>query len=261
MELAASSLSMLSQRSSHRKTHQVGAELDYLGLPDGDQLFQGVASSETGQLVEPPRIHSTFSFVQGRVCGDCNSGWMSRLEGAAKPLLTALIDQQRGLASLSGQEAALVGRWAAKTAYLHTWAGPLKQPVQLSHLKALSGDAGDVAAGVGVFGMQSEYAQPSGYIQTGHWPQFAGTETAENVETPSNAYKVGLQFRSLYLLVAFWPNSTSVLTRVKDMHVRLIPPGPDGPEYEIQLGVGAGPIDRLATFANWLGVWDSQAAV
>lgn len=135
--------------------------LKFLALPEDDQLYQGVASTETGTLVEPPRIHSTFSFVEGRVCGECNSGWMSRLEGAAKPILIALMEQSRRPHSLSAAEGAVVGKWTAKTAYLHTWAGPSKNPVQLAHLRALHGDAGVPATGVGVFGMQSEYKQPT----------------------------------------------------------------------------------------------------
>lgn len=187
---------------------------------------------------------------------------MSRLENAAKPALTKLMNQTRTLQSLPSLQAALVGKWAAKTAYLHSWAGPLKRPVEISHLRELYGDTGAVAHGVGVFGMQSEYIQPSGYIQTGHWPQLANAETTENRQTPAAAYKIGLQFQHLYLLVAFWPNPASVFMRVRNMHIRLIPRGEEfDPEYPIQVNVGDGPIDRLAAFANWLAVWHCERAV
>jgi hypothetical protein len=235
--------------------------LHHLGLPDDDMLIQAVASSETGRLVESPRIQSSFNFVLGRVCGHCNNGWLRRLENAAKPLLISLMDQHRTLESMSVHEAALIGKWAAKTAYLHTWVGPLKQPVQVDHLRTLYGDAGTVRGGVGVFGMQSDFVKPSGYIQTGHWPQLGGTEATGTGETPAAAYKVGLQFRSLYLLVAFWPSAASVLTRVRNMHVRLVPRETENPDYDIRLDIGVGPIDRLVAFANWLAVWHSSLAV
>jgi hypothetical protein len=186
---------------------------------------------------------------------------MSRLENAAKPLIIALIEQHRSLQSLSAEEAALLSKWAVKTAYLHSWAGPLGQPVQLSHLRELAGDGDVVAHGVGVFGMQSAYVQPSAYIQTGHWPQLAAAGTGEDKGTPAAAYKIGLQYRSLYLLVAFWPSPASVFVRVTNMHIRLIPQQKVDPEYAIQLTTGVGPIDRLAAFANWLGVWHSGGAV
>jgi hypothetical protein len=233
--------------------------LEYLALPEDDMLFQGVASTETGTLVEPPRIHSTFNFVEGRVCGDCNSGWMSSLEGTAKPILITLMEQSRHLQSLSASERTVVGKWAAKTAYLHTWAGPSKNPVQLAHLRALYGDAGAPANGVGVFGMQSEFKKPSGYIRTGLWPQL-GTPQTEDGETPKAAYKVGLHFRHLYLLVASWPNPTSLLTRLRNLHLRVFPAGEGAdPDYAVVgLAVPVSPIDRLVAFANGLAVSHSS---
>ena len=233
-----------------------------LDLPPDDQLFQGVASSDTGQLVKAPRIHSSFSFVQGRVCDDCNNGWMSRLETAAAPILIPLIDASRKLESLSASDASVVCKWATKTAYLHTWAGPLRQPVNIAHLRALNGDAGAPANRVGVFGMQSDYTQPSAYIQAGTWTQFAKASPGAGAEIPSDAYKVGLQYRHLYLLVAFWPNRTSHLTRARGLHIRLTPAGRSGdPDYPIEFKVGTGPIDRLAGFANGLAVWHFGGAV
>ena len=48
------------------------------------------------------------------VCRDCNNGWMSELEGCAKPILTPLIF---GAASvLDGQDQITVACWAFKTA-------------------------------------------------------------------------------------------------------------------------------------------------
>jgi hypothetical protein len=230
--------------------------LQYLELPKDDQLFQAVATSATGALVGEPRIHSSFNFVEGRVCDGCNSGWMNRLEIAAKPLLTTLIDGSRPLRSLSASETAVLSKWAAKTAYLHTWAGPLKHPVQLAHLEALEGDSGQPTLGVGVFGMQSEYKQPSAYIQSGEWHQLGGAETWKSYDIPAEAYKIGLQYRGLYLLVAFWPSLEALFARVRDMHVRLLPAdnAPD-PECAIELAIGDGLIERLAAFTNLLAVW------
>lgn len=51
--------------------------------------------------------------VVQRVCAACNSGWMSRLETAAKPLLLSMI---RGEArTYSRDEHWVMARWAAKT--------------------------------------------------------------------------------------------------------------------------------------------------
>jgi hypothetical protein len=233
-----------------------------LSLPADDALFQGVFGSTTGALEQPTRVHSTFSFVQGRICGDCNSGWMSRLETIAKPIVEPLVDERRSLESLNAFEAATLAKWAVKTAYMHTWASPLKQPVQLAHLQALRDDAGAPAPGVAVFGMQSLYGRPSSYIQTGHWPQLALPPQTPPSETPAGAYKIGLQFRHLYLLVAFWPTEPVAFTLVRAMHRRLFPAadGPD-PDYSPTLVICDGPVDRLKAFADWLAVLHLKPAV
>jgi hypothetical protein len=139
--------------------------LRHLDLPADDMLFQGVASSATEALVEAPRIHSSFNFVQGQICEECNTGWMSRLEGVAKPILVPLIENERVIQSLLPEEAEIVGKWAVKTAYMHSWTSPLKRPVQLDHLKALLGDDGRPFLGVGVFGMQSDFDKQTAYLQ------------------------------------------------------------------------------------------------
>jgi len=147
--------------------------LEHLGLPENDQLFQGVASSATETLVKQPRIHSSFNFVQGHVCENCNTGWMSRLEGTAKPILVPLIEKERTIDSLTPEEAGVVGKWASKTAFMHSWTS---------------------VAGIAVFGMQSNFKKPSAYYQRRHWPQFCKPEIGVPAESPREAYKIGLQF-------------------------------------------------------------------
>ena len=51
------------------------------------------------------------NLVAGNVCADCNNGWMSELEVAAKPLLAA-VDRT---AQLSEMEATTLAHWFAKT--------------------------------------------------------------------------------------------------------------------------------------------------
>jgi hypothetical protein len=217
-------------------------------------MFQGVASSETGELVEKPRVHSSFKFVHGHVCAACNGGWMCSLEVSAKPILVPLMEGQRSIDSLSSDERAVVSRWATKTAYLHTWAGPLKDPVQIEHLQELRGNDGHPAATVGVFAMLSDYSRQSSYLQTGHWPQFTVNERPNGVDTPREAYKIALQYRRLYLLVAFWPNPLSVLARLKGMHDRVWAPGDADDEWEYEPPVLPGELGLLKTFADWLAV-------
>jgi len=232
--------------------------LGYLGLPADDQMFQGVASSETGDLVEKPRVHSSFNFVHGHVCEACNSGWMSRLEAAAKPVLIPLIEGSREIETLSNEEKRIVSKWAAKTAYLHTWAGPNKDPVQVDHVRQLYGDDGLPPRDVGVFLKQADYSKQTSYVQTGQWPQLTPNEQPNGVRTPPDAYKIALQYRRLYMLVAFWPNSASQLLTLKGMHTRIWAQGVVDESWRCDLTELAGPLGRIKTFADSLAVLHAE---
>lgn len=229
--------------------------LRHLGLTTDVQMFQGVASSETGELAAPPRVHGSFRFVEGRVCGTCNSGWMERLESAARPALIELIDRKREISSLSSAESAIIGKWAAKTAYLHTYVSQLRRPVQLDHLRSLNGDGGAPHSDVGVFAAQDEHIKPSGYIQSNYWPELVPPGTAANGEPPRDSYKIGLQLGHLYLLVAFWPHPLALLQPKRGLHIPILP-GNSRPEvtHTLELEIGSGPVDFVAAFTNSLGV-------
>ncbi len=66
--------------------------------------------------LEDTRKHRYDSLTCGDVCGSCNSGWMSDLEGAIKPWIVG-IKEKADLSSLQGPPRRLTfSRWALKTA-------------------------------------------------------------------------------------------------------------------------------------------------
>ena len=64
--------------------------MEHLGMRE-DPLYLAVAQS-ADDVVLKSRRHVAGSFVEGRVCEDCNNGWMSALETEAMPILKPLID-------------------------------------------------------------------------------------------------------------------------------------------------------------------------
>jgi hypothetical protein len=64
------------------------------------------------------RDHDLGSFVIKNVCTSCNNGWMSRLEGRAKPLLLELMNMQIGLMEMSAEQRTTLSTWAIKTAFM-----------------------------------------------------------------------------------------------------------------------------------------------
>jgi hypothetical protein len=180
--------------------------LEYLGYTPKQQIFHGVSDSDTGAVTEQ-RVHSAFTFVDGRVCGACNHGWMSRLETAAKPILIPLIEGERSLAALTSAEREILGKWTAKTAYMHSWAGLLKQPVQIQHLQSLYSDLGTVAPRVFVVAAHAGHQQLTSYLQSGRWAH--GKLKGVPPQPDPFAYKITLQFKHLYLVTAYWPNPST----------------------------------------------------
>lgn len=51
-----------------------------------------------------------------RVCGDCNNGWMSRLENEAKPLVESILNEQ--LRTITSSSQSTIAVWAMKTAMI-----------------------------------------------------------------------------------------------------------------------------------------------
>ena len=63
----------------------------------------------------PPRLSDRLDHQVRMPCQRCNEGWMSRLEGVVKTIITPMIQgQAMRLLTLSDQRA--IARWAVKTA-------------------------------------------------------------------------------------------------------------------------------------------------
>jgi hypothetical protein len=75
------------------------------------------------------------SFKLKRVCEACNNGWMSHLEGNAKPIIVELIKGRRALATLGEEERQILARWAGKTAIIDSHAVGAESPVDPEFLR------------------------------------------------------------------------------------------------------------------------------
>jgi hypothetical protein len=66
------------------------------------------------------RQHDLDAYKVKRFCGECNNGWMERIDIDAEPILKQLLDDQTVLiaTSLSQDEKLKLARWAAKTSYV-----------------------------------------------------------------------------------------------------------------------------------------------
>src|SRR6266853_3297846 len=76
-----------------------------------EQLF----TTQNTVLIRPPRTKAKPGNLRTKklrvVCGGCNSGWMSALENAVKPMLTALVTSQPR--ALTPDDLDVLARWVA----------------------------------------------------------------------------------------------------------------------------------------------------
>jgi hypothetical protein len=179
--------------------------IDYLGVRD-EELFQGIAQNKDGALPKQ-RTHVAQSFVEGRVCKECNNGWMSSLEHHVRSLLIDLMSGQRTLHALSAEERLLLARWTVKTAFVLSNAAPLDAVVPEDHPRALKEITDTLSTGVGVFANQHEPTGKFSYVQKNHWLRFSEEEQPEHPQR----YKIALQLQNLILLIAHWPPPTRLI--------------------------------------------------
>jgi hypothetical protein len=94
----------------------------------------GVVSRDVGG-VKTSWAKKRFSEKTRRVCSDCNEGWMSRLEGVAKPVLAPAIARSQ-LCAFDLRAQWVAAQWATKTGYVFQTLGremlaPQSRPVLL----------------------------------------------------------------------------------------------------------------------------------
>jgi hypothetical protein len=186
--------------------------MEHLGVTDG-QVYLAVAQSADNTVLKD-RKHITANFVEGRVCGDCNNGWMNDLEKKTKELLKPLIEGTINLLSISDDERTTLAKWATKTGYVISHAAPLKKTPPPSHMRYMKDHAGDVPPRVEVFGQQSIWTTNFNQIQRNQWGHIAAEPSPKHPAPPDGTYKIAFQFRCLMLLVAHWsdPNSMPMIS-------------------------------------------------
>jgi len=113
-------------------------------------LQMGLSRELSDGTMQPVRReYRVDSFKLKKICTACNGGWMSELEQSAKPLIVALVDGERKLASLSVEERCTLARWVGKTAIIESHAVGAESPVDpafLRHIKLdIHGDPGRFA--------------------------------------------------------------------------------------------------------------------
>jgi hypothetical protein len=149
-------------------------------------------------------------FLEGRVCRECNPGWMSLLEEAVKPLLIPILDTPTLVDEWSVEDRKVLARWAVKTSLMALSRSVVPKNVPKDHFTAIK--QGIIPEGVSVFaGYHMMVEKRFGYDAGRRWDVEIPPETPEELKTEilqtvnEQTYKVCFQFRSLLLMTAFSP--------------------------------------------------------
>jgi len=234
--------------------------MEYLGVTD-DKLYLAVARSQDDTILKD-RKHVAANFVEGRVCRDCNKGWMRDLEERSKELLKPLIEGTVNLLSISDEERAMLAKWATKTGYVLSHAAPLKKVPPSSHMRYIKENIGAVPPRVEVFGQQWIATGDFRQIQRNQWRHIA-EPPPKHPAPPEGTYKIAFQFRCLMLLVAHWSDPNSVPMISAGIHIPLWPVNKLHITYHEQLppldmNDAMAPLDR---FSTTLAVCDLDAFI
>lgn len=178
----------------------------------------------------PQRQHNFGSLQVGSVCKNCNDGWMSDIETAAKDELIELIEGGKII-----NRSLAVARWALKTAYTFTIAtDPPCGRVPQRHIQHLK-DQTDLPAGVRIFARVDDESE--------WWFSSSSTFMVE-IQQPApdfaigiakrhfyNSYRYFLRLGGLTLLVQYWPSSVDLMGYNADL---LMPVASNGGVYPFQ---------------------------
>jgi hypothetical protein len=153
------------------------------------------------------RTHPWSRLVVSDVCADCNSGWLSDLENAAKPVIPSLATGERAVTMLTDEEDLSLARWAAKTTFLLQRTAGIPAVIPLDAFCSFRETPAELPAGTFVFAFQDdgEHPVPINGLQTQDWTVYASYEDAiEATSLIRSTCKISIRVGRLHLLVAYF---------------------------------------------------------
>jgi hypothetical protein len=99
-------------------------------------MYEVLPNQATTQL----RQVTLNKLVNSRVCRECNTGWMEKLESAADPIVQRLI-AGIDISALSHEEIDVLARWTAKTVAVLSFVMPQQQVVPEKACRSLHPDS------------------------------------------------------------------------------------------------------------------------
>ena len=165
----------------------------------------GVHVSVSGKEISR-RDHTQRRLVEGRVCINCNCGWMARLEAESAPLLRTWA-KRRGFRNPSKSDRITVARWALKTATVLSTASNYPTLVPAKHRLALV-EEGNLPHGIAVFCGWGPGDPGMLWMQGLPWQVETKRSLRRLRGVAAKAYLTALNLPGLFLGVGWWPEES-----------------------------------------------------
>ncbi len=171
--------------------------------------------------------HPWLQLVVRAVCATCNSGWLSDLENAVKPLLRDLVvAQDCALATLGREEQTVLARWTTKTLFLIHRTTGIPTIIPPAAYRSLYDAPTQLPSGTHVFAFQDDGEHPVAIngMQSQDWTVHAPYRDLCDVRaTLRNTCKVSIRINRLHLLVAYLGDTGFEPVRWDRVHLPVFP--------------------------------------
>jgi hypothetical protein len=195
------------------------------------------------------RRHDLSNFVSGGICEQCNNGWMSDLENAAKPILIDLIDLKKETKDLSRDERMVISRWATKTIYVLNLASNYFKNIPIHHFKYIKDFEDSLPSGIIVLAQQHHSSEKFYWLQSATWVINSYDDFSIYQKPLSEeSYKISIQLGNLILLVAYNPIEDLAYSIWRGIHVPFYPKSGQIGSYEKEEFPWDNSISAIAAF-------------
>lgn len=178
----------------------------------------GIHSSWFG-LVKSQRKHKFSHLLNGLICEKCNTGWMSDLENAVRPILTPImnsIDTNHAYQMLINNHE-LIAKWVFKTAMVLNYGTNYRKLIPSNHFYSLY--KSEIPKGIYInLGIANK-------IQDNIWQQTQTLMVIGETQRINKRmhYKITFQFKHLLLRICYFPFDDFTLNHEVETSISLWP--------------------------------------
>lgn len=171
--------------------------------------------------------------LNGRVCRDCNNGWMSSIEGKVKPMLISMLDHKSSIHTTAVQSTTLAW-WVYKTALTLHSASPYPDVIPHRHYELALQQRAPANLMIAIAHCSNRIAQPI-WIQNQNWLGISRFVTSSDLPRElEKTYRITFGFGNFVGRVHYFPLKYE-LFEYENNAIRYIHPGNrDGFNWPIQ---------------------------